>query len=212
MNNIRLRVILVSLFAFFSAFVVYKLVGYFEDRDGKYNHDIIRQALKPRDSDIIFGSLDAGESIYMYGNYRCIHCVHFFNEVLPDIEKKIFSEGKINLRFRVIPLIKNKKSIDAYSAAISVSKYGEYDKFHQMLLFNFNLVYSKNYEDLLNYILEHNEAIAQDYMSGNNILEIHRNIEEFKKCGFTGTPVFIFRNNIFKGEISIKRIESILNS
>ena len=179
-----------------------------------YNHfSVKRFVTKPiskKGSDIIFGNKDAKESIYLFGNYQCSHCKYFFKEDYPKLKKEILDSGKINLRVRFVPLSDNKSTLNVYSMSISIFKYGEYEKFHNMLLHNFNLAFTPEYEDLINNIMQDNEAIAQDYLSENNIADLENNRKEFKELKFKGTPTIIFRNRIYKGRPSIKELKQQL--
>ncbi len=162
--------------------------------------------------DIVFGNPDAEIAVVMYGNYQCSHCLHFMKEELPSLLKQKYNGKEFKLIFRFIPFEFNKKARDAYETAMCVNKYGDYQKFHEMLLFDFSLIYSNEYQELLNYIMMHNEAIASAVANHEFENKINQNITFLKERNLKGTPIFIINQKVYRGSIPINEFQSILNS
>ncbi len=173
---------------------------------------LINELIQPKDSDIVFGNREAAESIYMFGNYNCSHCISFFKKEFPLIEAEILQAEEINMRLKVIPFTLHEEMLEAYSFAICVNNFGKYEAFHNLLLLDFNLIYSEQFQELKNDIMIKNEAIAQSYLGGEFLDDLKENKKEFMLMKFRGTPTFVFRNKVFTGEISYQDLKEILSN
>ncbi len=188
--------------------IVIKLVTYYSE---KKEYEVGDSVINNSD-DIVFGDSDAEISVVMYGNYQCSHCIHFLKEELPILLNEDYNGKKMKLIYRLVPFSVNKKVWEAYETAMCVNKYGEFQKFHEMLLFDFSLIYTDEYSELLNYIMIHNEAIASAVANHEFEDKLNENVTFLKEMGITGTPVFIINKKVIKGSIPLEKFQSILNS
>lgn len=61
-------------------------------------------ALNARPGDIILGDVNAMVTIVEYMSLSCTHCAHFYQTVVPDLEKEFIATGKAKLIVRHFPL------------------------------------------------------------------------------------------------------------
>lgn len=162
------------------------------------------------DGDIVLGNKKAGKSIFMYGNYQCSHCINFFNETLPRLEKDYLNSGKVNLVYKIVPLSTSKVVLDAYKAALCINEFGDFKKFHAMLLYDFNLVYTDEYHQLINEVMSKNEAIAQCIFD-RKYDTFTNNKKDFLQLKMKGTPTFVIDNVIIQGNLDYSKITPLID-
>lgn len=63
-----------------------------------------KEVLKIEPTDKILGNASAPVTIFEYSSLSCPHCAHFHNEVLPKLDEKYISSGKVKLINRDFPL------------------------------------------------------------------------------------------------------------
>ncbi len=189
--------------------LVLKLVTYFQGENPmKLSIDtkITQEA-----NDIVFGNNAAEISIIMFGNYKCSHCISFFKETLPTLVGNKHNKSDVKVVLKLVPLSEKVNELNVYSDALCIYRYGEYEKFHEMLIYDFNLVNTIEYDDLMQYISQQNEAIASCRTNNNNKAYIHANKEILKELGVKSTPTFIIEDRVYKGNKTLKEFQDILN-
>ena len=62
------------------------------------------EVLRPKPGDIIYGDMNALVTIIEYASLSCSHCAHFYETVMPDLQKEFIRTGKVKLVFRHFPL------------------------------------------------------------------------------------------------------------
>ncbi|GEM_PF-5194412 len=162
------------------------------------------------DSDIIFGNIDAKYSIVAYIDYNCSHCKRFFYDTYPKLHEEYLQRNRLKLILRLVCNQTDQKTLEAYQSAICINKYGDYQKLHKLLLHNTEVIYSEQYQTLMDEIIWSNDDIAECLLSNNNT-EILTNIQSFKQLKTTGTPTFIINNKVLVGYKDFADLERIIN-
>lgn len=160
--------------------------------------------------DIIFGTPDAANSIYIYSSYKCGFCRKFFKEVYPKLKKNYLDKGKLNL---IVKLIEPNEDIDmiyALQVAISVHKYGEFDKLHELLVHNYKVVYTSDFKSLCEDFMQKNTEIAKAVLENDDYKYLRANYKEFTDLKFSGTPGFVINKQIYKGFKKYEEFENII--
>lgn len=206
----RIRIASYVLSAFLIILIGIKLFSLIKSKVLQPNKEIVADVVKMSDGDIIFGNKMADKSIFMYGNYQCSHCINFFNETMPKLEKDYLNSGKVNLVYKIVPLSTSKVVLDAYKAALCINEFGDFEKFHAMLLYDFNLVYTDEYTQLINEVMSKNEAIAQCIFDGEYDA-LTNNKKDFLKLKMKGTPTFVIDDVMIQGNIAYSKFTPLID-
>lgn len=175
-------------------------------------HSQVSIKIQTNESDIIFGNHDAANSIYMYSSYKCGFCRNFFKEVYPKLKDNYLDKGKLNL---IVKLIEPDKDIDmlyALQVAVSVHKYGQFDKLHELLVHNYKVVYTNDFKSLCEDFMQNNTEIAKSVLENNNYEYLKANYNEFTDLKLSGTPTFLMNQQIYKGYKNYEEFENIIEN
>ncbi len=201
MRKIKLLSLLVSFILLF--FIVFKIVGLLGWNKGAERMSLLPEGFQlDGEGDIIFGSPDAGCSVYLFANYRCQFCLSFFKEGLPQILDDY--DGKVKVVFKPILFSHTQEEMDALRMAVSVFKYGDYLPFHTLLLRDPDVIYADSYKDYLMEIMGLNSAIANSYFDDATKKYIDDNKKMFKELKIKGTPGFVVDKHVITGFSNMK--------
>ncbi len=160
--------------------------------------------------DIVFGDKNAPLAVYMYGNYGCPYCRKFFQEVLPGLDEEFIKSGKVKIIMRLTLKTKNPELLNALKAAVCVNKYGNYEYLHQLVLSQSNIVFTADFQDMLNEFIDKDPQVAECMLAGESEAYLNRNLTEFEQLGLQGTPSFVIENSIFHGAKDYSTFKKIL--
>ncbi len=155
--------------------------------------------LTQRDLDIVFGYDSALVAVFMYANYGCPYCRKFFTDIYPAIKKEYIDSGKVKIIMRLTFKTVNQDLLTAMKAAVCVNKFGNYEYLHQLVLSQSNIVYTKEFHDIINEFIDKDLQVAECILGGAADEYLKKNIEEFDSLQLKGTPAFIIGNKIFYG-------------
>lgn len=62
------------------------------------------ELLKAKPTDIILGDANALVTVVEYASLTCPHCAHFVQDILPELEKRYITTGKVKFVYRHFPL------------------------------------------------------------------------------------------------------------
>ena len=159
--------------------------------------------------DIVFGDPNATFNIILFGNYNCKFCRKFFKEDLQLILKDY--KGSVKISYKMIPSSSSQEEINAFKMALSVNKYGNFSAYHNLLLKEDKIIYTSNFEDYLNEIMQYNQAIADYYYDDNKAIGIiTNNVKLYKKLNITGTPAYLINDKLFIGHKNYKELKEII--
>ncbi len=155
-----------------------------------------REVVVAFDDDPVKGDSNAPVTIIEFSDYQCPFCRRFHNEVLPSIEKKYISTGKVRYIFRDFPLGFHKQAIPA---AVAANCAGEQGKYWEMNDFLFKNPSKLDVESTLAAAKE----LGLDYAKFEECMtknrekheeEIKKDLEDGKRYGVKGTPSFFIGN------------------
>ncbi len=202
-NKNRLLIwILILLFITVCLWVVF---NQYEKKQGA--HDKIEL----KDLDIVYGSDKALNVVIMFSSYNCGYCRQFFNEEFPIIMEELIDNGKLKFVVKLVDLQEKEEVMRAYQSAVCINKYGTLEKFDRLLNFNPQVIYTQDFYNLIDDLINRNEGIAECILNGEGYHAIQSNNSLFLECDLTGTPTFVVNGVVFKGYISFSQLNEILN-
>lgn len=196
------------------SFILLLVIGYIIINKTLFHKTSSKAIIKVQTNqyDIIFGNPDAANSIYMYSSYKCGFCRKFFKEVYPKLKKNYFDTGKLNLIVKPIEPNEDVDMIYALQVAISVHKYGEFDKLHELLVHNYKVVYTNDFKSLCDDFIQNNIEIAKSVLENEDYKYLKVNYQEFTDLKFSGTPSFIIDQEIHRGYKNYEEFENIIEN
>lgn len=171
----------------------------------------IKTELKQNDLDIVFGSDTAKLSIYMYTSYSCTYCKQFFDEVFPELKTNYIDNGKVNLVMRLADHTANPSIKNANKIAVCISRFGYYEKLHQLFVANFKVVSSRDFESMIDEFTLADDLVAECYFGGEAENYLNETRKQFEQLGFKGTPTFVIKTSVFGGFMNYDQISEVIN-
>jgi protein-disulfide isomerase len=162
------------------------------------------------DGDVVLGSDSAPKTIFMYASYHCDYCRYFFSRTYPELKSNYLDKGKVKLLVKWVDFTENEQIMRSLQAASCISKFGVFEKFHQLLLVNPAVVFTPEFDQLLDEIMQDNSEIAECILHNNGYAWLRSNVSEFRKNKLTGTPTFVLNNRSYSGFISYANFEKLL--
>lgn len=162
--------------------------------------------------DVVFGDTDATNTIVMYASYSCTYCRYFFSRTYPQLKTNYLDKGKLKLVVKWLDFGAQPQMLHALQAASCISRFGVYDKFHELLVVNPGVVFTPEFEALVNDIMEHNELIAECILNNDNYRYLHGNVTEFREHKLSGTPAFVMKGHVYTGFRSYENLEKIMEN
>jgi protein-disulfide isomerase len=149
--------------------------------------------------DIVWGSANAPLTMIVYSSYQCKFCTLFFEKTFPDLKRKYVDTKQVKVVLKLINLREIPEMMQAIQASVCVNQFADFGKFHELLLSNYEVVYSQEFKILLDDFIAANPDIAQCLIQHNNYAYVRRNNNEFREYNFTGTPTFVIGNDVYSG-------------
>lgn len=178
---------------------------------GKVN----KEDFKIKDTDILFGDLDAKVVVIEYFSFTCPHCNAFVKRTYPKIKEKYIDTGKIVYVFR--EFVASKQDLYASILARCKGDIVSYKNFMLALLSQQDSwAFNRNFQELLTNIgllggvsaEEYSACIASDEL--NKLLMDNTQIP-IKVRGFMGTPSFFINGNYFTKPYTFEELSKAID-
>lgn len=170
----------------------------------------IKSEIYENDLDIIYGTDSASLTIFLFSNYSCSFCRKFFTSVYPQLKKEYIDNGKVKLVVKPIALTNNESVINSLKIAVCINKYGNFEKLNELLFVEPNVVYTDEFNNVVDELIEKDIFIAECMYGGESETYIARNLIDFKRLRCTGTPTFIINNKIYKGYVGYNKFKKVV--
>ncbi len=160
--------------------------------------------------DIQYGSDTAQHTIYMFADYNCTYCKHFFLEAFSTLQKEYIETGK--LRF-VLKLLNNSNSPNlkkAYQTAVCLNQYGDYSQLHKLLVMEPQIVSTAEFDELVESYISRNSNFAECMLSGEAEEYLVYNKSKFYSLNLKATPTFVINNRVYVGYKNWEHFQQIL--
>lgn len=171
----------------------------------------IKNVITQQPGDVVFGDEAAPASVFMYASYHCNYCRYFFSRTFPDLKTNYLDNGKVKLIVKWVDFQDNPQVLRALQAASCISRFGTYEKYHELLLVNPDVVFSEDFAVLVDDIMNNNSEIAECILSDPEFGYLSSNVKEFRANNLSGTPTFIINNKGYSGFLSYDNFVKLLN-
>ena len=189
--------------------IVFKLFHYYSGSHNT-NGQPLNNAITQNENDITWGDPNAPLTIYMYSSYKCKFCSLFFKKVFPQLKKEYIDQGQLRIVLKLINLREEKPLMRAIQASVCVNKFGDFEKLHNLLITNYKIAYTQDFQVLLDDFIGANVDIAQCMLENNDYQYIKNNNAEFRNHNFSGTPTFVIQNKAYSGFRTFEQFQKIL--
>ncbi|EJF93035.1 DsbA family protein [Bartonella taylorii] len=160
------------------------------------------------------GEENAPVTIVEYASLTCVHCAHFYNDVLPQIRKKYIKTGKVKLIFREYAfdpratagfMLARCASEDRYFPLIEVL----FQKQQEWAWVQDAVTPLKKISLMAGFTDESFKACLK-----NQIIldEVNASFERGKELGVTATPTFFINGNKYEGAMTAESFFSVIDS
>jgi len=170
----------------------------------------VKSELIERDLDIVYGSDSADLTIFLFSSYNCSFCRKFYKQVLPKLNTEYIETGKVKLIIKHVALTNNESVINSLQLAACINKYGNFEKLNELLLLEPKVVYTDEFEKVINDLIDKDEFVAECMYGGESEVYISQNMIDFKRLKCTGTPTFVINNKIYKGFLNYIKFKKVI--
>ncbi len=160
--------------------------------------------------DVVFGNDTASHSVFLYASYNCKYCRFLFSRTIPKLKEKYLDKNTVKVVVKFVELSENADSFYALNAAGCIYRFGQYEKFHELLLANPAVVITDDFYSLVDDIMSENPDIAQCITENQDYSYLKKNIKDFRNFKFTGTPTMVINNHAYSGYISFENLDKII--
>lgn len=172
--------------------------------------ETIEKTIVQKTGDVVFGDDAAPKTMFMYASYNCDFCRYFFSRTYPDLKTNFLDAGKLKLVVKWVDFTDNPQILYALQAASCIGQFGIYEKYHQLLLVNPDVVFTEDFALLIDDIMEDNRNIAECILQNDEYAYLRENVREFRENNFTGTPTFVLNNHAYTGFISYNNFKKLI--
>jgi len=170
----------------------------------------VKVGLIEKELDIVHGSDSADLTIFLFSSYNCSFCRKFYNQVLPELEKEYIKTNKVKLVIKPVALTNNESVINSLKIAACINKYGNFEKLNELLLLEPKVVYTVEFEEVINDLIDKDEFVAECMYGGESEIYISQNMIDFKRLNCIGTPTFVINNKIYKGFLDYTKFKKVV--
>lgn len=182
-----------------------------------YSSENLEQYLyKPKEGEFVLGKARAPILMVDYSTFSCPHCVKFYNDVLPKIEKNYIATGKVRFVHRDFPL--NEQSLHGAMLTLCQKRTGGYfDLLKEMYRTSFFWSYSSKYKEKLYDVasskgiskIEADQCWTNEEMKDNIQLD---KLKSFKEFRISTTPTFFINGRKIVGYRDYDQFKKIFDS
>lgn len=174
------------------------------------SYETIKYEVVQKAGDVIFGDYNATNTVFMYASYNCDFCRYFFSRTYPELKSNYLDNGKLKLVIKWVDFNDNPQVLYSLQAASCIGRFGIYEKYHQLLLVNPEVVFTEDFAQLVDDIMEDNSQIAECILQNNEYAYLRENVKEFRENKLTGTPTFVLNKHAYSGFISYDNFKKLL--
>ncbi len=202
----KINVIIYIISAILIVLIAAKLYNY---HSSSHSPRKLQTAIPEHENDIVWGTDSAPVTMILYFSYQCKFCISFFKEIFPEIKDNYLDPGHVKLILKPVELRENADMMLALQSIVCMNKSGKFDKLHELLLYNYEVVYTEDFQLLVDDIIAANTDIAECLIKHNDYEYITANNNEFRELEFSGTPAFIINSSIYQGFHKYEKFEEI---
>lgn len=167
-------------------------------------------------SDPVLGDAGAPITMFIFTQFHCPFCRHFFEATWPHLQENFIDTGRVRLVFKPFPIGDDEKSPEAteQAAEAALCAHEQHDFWPYL---NHLYAVDAGYEarDFKGYAqadgLDISAFMACLYSQAYAEV-VATNIREAVAAGITGTPTFVIHDQLYEGALSYAELASILRS
>lgn len=206
-----------SLFSFVNPRESYTNINTREALKKDYSSENLEQYFyKAQEGEFVLGKTKAPIFVAEYSTFNCPHCVKFYNDVLPKIEKDYIKTGKVQFVHRDFPL--NEQSLHGSMLTRCQKRKVEYfDLLREMYRSSFFWSYSSQYREKI-YKVAAQKGIKQSEVelcwedqALKDELQLNK-LKYFKEFKLTTTPTFFVNGRKIVGYRDYNQFKEIFDS
>lgn len=160
--------------------------------------------------DIVYGEQSAKVHIFLFSNYGCSFCRKFYSNVLPQLKKDFIDKGNVQLIIKPISFEQDEYARKSLKIVSCINKYGNVEKIHQLLLAQQSVIYTKEFNQVVDELIEKDEFVAECMFGGEADKYVVETYLLFTKLNLSGTPSFVINNHIYKGYRNYNELKKII--
>ena len=161
------------------------------------------------DIDVVYGSDSARITIYMFVSYTCRHCRECLMTDLPQIQQRYIDNGTVRFVVKPINIAENHDMMSALQLAGCMNRDGNADDIRELLLTDPNAIYSDEFRQLIDDIINTNPELAECLVA-DNFSSVKQNNQLFSAIGSKVTPIFVVGSHVYKGRRSFDNFSEII--
>lgn len=155
------------------------------------------------------GSSDASVVLLEYADFQCPYCGQFARQVLPEIEKRYVSAGKLRMVFRHMPLQEiHPHAVMAAEAAECARQQGKFWQMHDALFADQRLDEASLVEKARTVgvgIEPFFECVRGNGQVGNGLARVTQDVAAARALGLAVTPTFLIGRDV-GGAVKVEQI------
>ncbi len=167
-------------------------------------------AITSNADDFVYGSDTAPLTVYMFATYNCRHCRNFLALDLPYIQQHYTDSGLVRFVIKSIEPAENSDMMSALQLAACMNRNGNADDILKLLLTEPSAVYTDEFRQLIDDIINNNEELAE-CLTADNFSGIRQNNSNFFALKSKVTPIFVINNHLYKGHRKLNRFLEVLD-
>lgn len=182
-----------------------------------YSSENLEQYLyKPKAGEFVLGKVRAPILMVDYSTFSCPHCVKFYNDVLPKIEKNYIKTGKVRFVHRDFPL--SEQSLHGAMLTLCQKRTsGYFELLKEMYRTSFFWSYSSKYKEKL-YDVASSKGISKNEVDlcwtneeMKDSIQLNK-LKSFKEFRISTTPTFFVNGRKIVGYRDYNQFKKIFDS
>lgn len=186
------------------------------DKPAEKPKTLDKTALIPNKEDMHTGDKNAPVTMFEFVSLSCNHCAHYFEKILPDLQKNYIEPGKLQVVVRHFP--HNDPALKAAMLVECAGKNGLSRENYMKVLYDMQAqwAFSEDYLNNLKQIAKVGglDSAAFDSCMADKTLEtkiLATRQEAEKKLGIEGVPAFFINGERYEGGLSTETMSKSID-
>ena len=171
--------------------------------------------VKVDDADPVLGSASAPHTLFLFTQWQCSFCRHFFDATFPQLKEHYIDTGRVRLVFKAFPigneLQDTEEAQQVAQAAYCAHQQGAFWPYIRHL---FAVGARYELDSLRQYAARENldeDRLVACLQAEEYAELVTHNIRAAVAAGITATPSFVINDQLWEGELSYQELERILS-
>lgn len=186
--------------------------GYFivQKHNKKQLDNKVQAILVEKDFDIVVGDKNAELTVVLYYGYNCFYCKKFFEKGYDQLNDEFIKSKKVKIILRLMTTSRNLQIENALKSIICVNKVGSFEYLHDLLLYNYSVIFSPEFQEIIDVFIEKDLAFAECFLEDDVLEYLQNNYNDLKKLGSKSLPTFVIGNKTYLGYNDYETLKQII--